>query len=142
MKLETILTTKGPQVLTIRGGQTLREAVAALAEHNVGALIVLEEAGQPCGIISERDVVRALARGGDVLAQPVSAVMTKAVIAGTPQDDVEAVLKTMTAKRFRHLPVLEHGQLVGLISIGDLVKAQVDQYRGEIETLETQIIGG
>jgi len=142
MKLESILTTKGSGVLTVRVEQTLNEAVGMLGQHNVGALVVVDQTGKPAGIISERDVIRALARGEGVLAQPVSTVMTKTVIVGSPQDDVEAVMKTMTEKRFRHLPVMEHGKLIGIVSIGDMVKAQVDQYRGEIETLETQMIGG
>jgi CBS domain-containing protein len=68
--------------------------------------------------------------------------MTRAVIFGTPQDDLASVMKTMTEKRFRHLPVMEGDKLVGIVSIGDMVKAQLGQYQGEIETLETQIIGG
>lgn len=142
MKLESILATKGSRVLTVSARQTMREAVALLVQHNVGALVAVDDAGQPSGIVTERDVIRALARDENFLAQPVSAVMTKTVIVGSPQDDVAAVMKTMTEKRFRHLPVLDKGKLIGIVSIGDMVKAQVDQLQGEIETLETQLIGG
>ena len=141
MKIQTILATKGTKVVTAHASQSLKEAIGLLVQHNIGALVVVDDADKPVGIISERDLIRAVARGED-LAQPVSAAMTRAVIYGTPQDDLASVMKTMTEKRFRHLPVMEGDQLVGIVSIGDMVKAQLGQYQGEIETLETQIIGG
>jgi CBS domain-containing protein len=139
MKIQTILATKGTKVITAHAGQLLKEAIGLLVQHNIGALVVVDDADKPVGIISERDLIRAVARGED-LAQPVSAVMTRAVIFGTPQDDLASVMKTMTERRFRHLPVMEGGKLVGIVSIGDMVKAQLGQYQGEIETLEAQII--
>lgn len=142
MKIETILATKGKNVVTVRATQSLQEAIAVLVQHNIGALVVVDEADRPVGIISERDVVRLAARGPASFAQPVSEAMTKAVIVGSPGDDVESVMKTMTEKRFRHLPIMERGALIGIVSIGDMVKAQIEQYQGEIETLETQITGG
>ena len=141
MKIQTILATKGTRVLTARASQTLDAVAAEMAQHNVGALVVVDDAGRPVGIISERDILRALARRED-FARPVSAAMTRAVIVGSPQDDVASVMKTMTERRFRHLPIMEGDKLVGIVSIGDMVKAQLEQYQGEIETLETQIIGG
>lgn len=141
MKIQTILATKGTRVLTIQARYSLREMLGLLVEHNIGALVVVDDADNPVGIISERDLIRAVARNVD-LAQPVSAVMTRAVIVGSPQDDVASVMKTMTERRFRHLPIMEGDKLVGIVSIGDMVKAQLEQYQGEIETLETQIIGG
>jgi len=141
MKIQTILATKGTKVVTAHARQLLKEAIGLLVQHNIGALVVVDDADKPVGIISERDLIRAVARGED-LARPVSAVMTRAVIFGTPQDDLASVMKTMTEKRFRHLPVMEGDKLVGIVSIGDMVKAQLEQYQGEIETLETQIIGG
>lgn len=141
MKIQTILATKGTKVVTAHARQRLKEAIGLLVQHNIGALVVVDDADKPVGIISERDLIRAVARGED-LAQPVSAAMTRAVIFGTPQDDLASVMKTMTEKRFRHLPVMEGDKLVGIVSIGDMVKAQLGQYQGEIETLETQIIGG
>ena len=142
MKLESILTTKGPRVLTVGAAQSVREAAAMLDRHNVGALVAVNAADQPVGIISERDIIRAVARDEGVLGRPVSSVMTTTIVVGSPQDDVEAVMKTMTEKRFRHLPVLDKGKLIGIVSIGDMVKAQLSQFQGEIETLETQITGG
>ena len=142
MKIRTILATKGMKVITIQPDRTVQEAVGLLAQHNIGAMVVTEKDGHPVGVISERDIVRALAGEADALSRPVAEVMTRKVVVGSPGDDLKAVLKTMTEKRFRHLPVMEHGHLVGIVSIGDMVKAQVDQYRGEIETLETQMIGG
>lgn len=140
MKVRTILATKGTSVVTIRPEQSLREAARLLAEHNIGALVVVNEAGQLVGIISERDIIRAATRGEDALSQPGSEVMTKEVIIGLPQDDLIAVANTMTEKRFRHLPIMEQGELVGIISMKDIVKCQRDQYKGEIDTLQTQII--
>lgn len=141
MKISSILATKGMNVVTIRPDQSVREAVAVLTQHNIGALVVVDEAGKPIGILSERDIVRALARRDDVLAQSVSQVMTAPVIAATPHDDLTAVMQTMTEKRFRHLPIVHRGKLDGIVSIGDVVKAQLDEYRGAIDTLQMQIIG-
>jgi CBS domain-containing protein len=142
MRIATILATKGSHVATVRAQQTLKETAALLAQYNVGALVVVDEAGKPVGIISERDLVRALAREEDLAARRVSEVMTKAVIVGSPDDEVRTVMHTMTQKRFRHLPILDRGKLIGIVSIGDMVKAQLDEYQGEIDTLETQILEG
>jgi CBS domain-containing protein len=142
MKISTILATKGANVVTIRPDQSVKEAAAALAEHRIGVLIVVDDAGRAAGILSERDIVRGVARADDILTQPVSAVMTRRVLTGSPQDDLMSVLRTMTEQRFRHLPILDGGQLAGIISIGDVIKAQLDEYEGEVETLETQIIEG
>jgi CBS domain-containing protein len=140
MKVSTILATKGTNVITIRPDQTLKEAASLLAEHNIGALVVLGETRQPMGIVSERDIIRAAAQYEDVFSWRVAEVMTKELITGVPQDDLISVAHTMTEKRFRHLPIMDRGELVGIVSIGDVVKAQRDQYKGEIDTLQTQII--
>jgi CBS domain-containing protein len=140
MKVRTILATKGVNVVTIRPQQDLREAARLLAEHNIGALVVVNEAGRLAGIISERDIIRAAARLEDPLSRPVGEIMTREVIIGVPQDDLMAVAHTMTEKRFRHLPIVDHGELVGILSMKDIVKYQRDQYKGEIDTLQTQII--
>ena len=142
MKVESILATKSSNVITVGPDQSLREAVNLLAEHNIGALIVVDEPGRPIGIISERDIIREAARTEMVFAQTVSRVMTKDLITASPEDDLETVLQTMTAKRFRHLPIMDRRQLIGVISIGDVVKAQLDKYQGEVDTLQTQIIEG
>ena len=140
MKVRTILATKGTTVVTVRPQQSLREAARLLAEHNIGALVAVNEEDGIVGIISERDIIRAAARLDEALSRPVSEIMTKEVIVGLPNDDLIAVANAMTEKRFRHLPIVERGEMVGIISMGDIVKSQRDQYKGEIDTLEMQII--
>ena len=142
MKIVSVLAPKSSDVIKVRPDQSLREAVDLLAEHNIGALIVVDEPGRPIGIISERDIIREAARTEMVLGQPVSRVMTKDLITALPEDDLETVLQTMTAKHFRHLPIVDGERLIGVISIGDVVKAQLDKYQGELDTLQTQIIEG
>ncbi|MBI4272108.1 MAG: CBS domain-containing protein [Candidatus Rokubacteria bacterium] len=140
MNLATILARKGAQTVTVRSEQTIREGLALLARHNIGALIVVEGADRPVGILSERDIVREAARREDVFARKVAELMTRDVITGQPQDDLQSVAHTMTEKRVRHLPVVDQGRLVGVVSIGDVVKAQRDEYRGEAETLQAQLL--
>jgi len=140
MNIASILAKKGGQVFTIRPEQTIRQALAILAERNVGAVVVVDGGGGPVGILSERDIVRRLVRDESALALTVDQLMTKPVISGLPQDDLRAAGATMTENRIRHLPILDGGRLVGVISIGDIVKAERDEFQGELETLETQLI--
>jgi len=140
MKITRVLAAKGKEIIKILPNQTIREAAARLAEHNIGALVVVEPDNKPVGIISERDIVRHLVDKADLLSQPVSSIMTKDLITGLPDDDLKIVAGTMTEKRIRHLPILENEQLVGIVSIGDLVKAQRDQYEGEVDTLQNQLL--
>ena len=142
MQISTILAKKGSAVFTVKPDQTVREAVALLVDKRIGAVVVVEVTGRPVGIVSERDVVRELAKNENVLNEPASRVMTVDVIIARPGDDTKAVSKTMTVKRFRHLPVMDHHELVGIVSIGDVVKAQLDEYEGEIETLQTRVEKG
>jgi CBS domain-containing protein len=142
MNIQSILATKGTNVVTIRPQQSLREALSSLVAHNIGALVVVNDAGQPVGILSERDIIRAAVRNEAIFALPVSTVMSREVITGVPQDDLESVAHTMTEKRTRHVPVIAQGKLVGIVSIGDVVKAQRDRYQGELHTLEIQILAG
>jgi CBS domain-containing protein len=141
MNVARLLATKGTNVYTIRPEQAIREAIDMLARHNVGALVVVDEAMKPVGIISERDIVRRLAKSEDIFGDTVSTIMTKDVITGVPQDDLKSVAFTMTEKRIRHLPLVDRGRLIGIVSIGDVLKAQRDQYQGEVDTLQTQILG-
>ena len=140
MKIESILATKSSNVITVGPDQSLREVVDLLAEHNIGVLIVVDEPGRPIGIISERDIIREAARTKAALDQTVSRVMTEDLITASPEDDLETVLQTMTARRFRHLPIMDQDRLIGVISIGDVVKAQLDKYQGEVDTLQAQVI--
>lgn len=141
MNVARLLATKGMNVVTVRPEQTIREAIDLLARHNIGALVVVDQNNQPVGIISERDIVRQLARNENLFLNPVSTLMTTNVITAMPQDDLKSVANTMTEKRIRHLPLVDQGKLIGIISIGDVVRAQRDQYQGEIDTLHTQILG-
>ena len=140
MKISGILSKKGGEVISIEYESTVQKAIEVLAEHNIGALVILDASGELCGIISERDIIRTAAKVPNVGSLPVSQVMTKEVIKGLPEDDIIAVAHMMTEKRFRHLPVSSGGRLVGIVSIGDILKAQRDEYMGEIDTLETQLM--
>lgn len=141
MKVKRLLATKSGSVITIRPDQLIRDAVALLARHNIGALVVTESDDDfPVGILSERDIVRRAAENEEIFALQVQEIMTRELVTSMPQDDVYSVMHTMTERRFRHLPVVDQGRLVGMISIGDVLKAQRDAYRGEIDTLETQIL--
>ena len=102
--------------------------------------MVVDGQGALVGIVSERDIVRALARTEAIVVQPVAVIMTREVVIGTPQDDLVAVCNTMTERHIRHLPVVEGSRLVGIVSIGDVVKAQRDQYQGEVDTLQFQLL--
>lgn len=140
MKVRNILATRKGKVISVRPDEPVRRAVALLAEHRIGALVVLDTAGRLVGILSERDVVRAAVTDEQLFGRPVSDIMTREVIVGVPQDDVISVAHTMLERRIRHLPILEEGRLIGIISIGDVLKTQRDAYRGAVETLETVII--
>jgi CBS domain-containing protein len=142
MQISTILATKGSTVVTITPDQTIRDAVKLLVEKRIGAVVVVDAAGRPIGIVSERDIVNAVARHEAQFGESVQTIMTADVIIARPGDDLKAVSQTMTVNRFRHLPVMEQGELVGIISIGDVVKAQLAEYAGEIETLHTRVEKG
>ena len=111
-----------------------------LVDNRIGALLVVDSSGQLVGILSERDIMRTAATDEALFGRAVAEIMTKDVIVGMPQDDVIAVAHTMLEKRFRHLPIIDEGKLIGIISIGDVLKIQRDAYRGEVDTLETRII--
>ncbi len=140
MNIASLLAKKSGAPITIRPEQTVRDALALLAKHNIGALIVVNAASTPVGILSERDIVREAARNEQVFGRAVGEIMTRNVITGVPEDDLASVANVMTEKRIRHLPVVTGGKLIGIISIGDVVKAQRDTYQGKVETLETQIL--
>lgn len=140
MKVRNILATKGGRVITIGPDKLVREAVALLVQHRIGAVVVTDEDGRLVGILSERDITRAAAEDESLFVRVVGDIMTRKVVVGMPQDDVLAVAHTMLEKRFRHLPIVDEGRLIGIISIGDVLKTQRDAYQGQIDTLETQII--
>jgi len=142
MKISTILSTKGMNVITVHPDQSIKEAIDLLVRHNIGALVAVDEAGKPVGILSERDIIRMAVRRDDVFGLSVREVMTKDLISASPQDDLKSVMQTMTDKRFRHLPIMDQGQLAGIVSIGDVVKTLLGQYEGVIDTLQTQMTQG
>ena len=139
MTVRAILDGKGRQVVTLTPDATLSDAVKTLGERKIGAAMVMSGTRIE-GILSERDVVRVLSeRGPAVLDEPVSAVMTRKVRTCREGDTVGEIMETMTTGRFRHLPVVEEGRLVGLISIGDVVKWRVMEYEREQEALRDYI---
>lgn len=139
MNIERILATKGEKVVTVRPDQSVKEAVRLLHEHRIGALVVVDSEEQLRGIVSERDVVREAAGNDRVLELDVAAIMTRDVITSNSRDDLMSVATTMTERRVRHMPVLDGGRVVGIVSIGDVLKAQRDQLMGEVDTLQTQL---
>jgi CBS domain-containing protein len=138
MKIRDLLAIKGGEVETIAPGATVADVVARLRAHAIGALVVSTGAGRPDGIVSERDVVRVLAESGTAaLSRTVGEVMSAPVTTCTPDDEVTSLMALMTERRIRHLPVVEAGRLVGIVSIGDVVKSRVDQLeRDRRELLE------
>lgn len=141
MKVSTILATKGTNIVTIQPDSPVSLAVQLFNKHNIGSLMVVDADESLVGILSERDIVRCLSDYAFILDVPVQELMTPRVIVGRPNDDLISIVHTMTEKRFRHLPIVDNGRIIGMISIGDVVKAQRDQYSGEITTLEAQIMG-
>jgi CBS domain-containing protein len=140
MNITNLLARKGPKVITIRPDQTIRQALALRAAHNIGALIVVDDVGAPIGILSERDIVREAARNETVFSKVVSSLMTTNLIVGAPGDDLVSVGTTMTDRRIRHLPIVHQSRLVGIVSIGDIVKAHRMELQGEVDTLQTQLL--
>ena len=139
MTIAAILQNKGADVVTVKVGSTVRDAVARLAEHRIGALPVCDS-GEVAGIMSERDVIYALqSHGAEILDWPVERIMTAPAITVETDKQIMSALSLMTQRRIRHLPVVESGRIVGLVSIGDVVKAELDQYLGEVDTLQTQV---
>jgi CBS domain-containing protein len=142
MNVKQILSAKGSDVATVVPDATLADATAALRDHGVGALVVSPDGEKMEGIISERDVVRALAaHGASTLGRSVSSVMSDEVITCDPMDTVEELMAMMTARRVRHVPVCDGGRLSGIISIGDVVKARLGQLEQENNQLYDYIQG-
>jgi CBS domain-containing protein len=140
MTVKTILSVKGSEVITIGPTATLEEAIATLARNRMGALVVLGADQRVIGILSERDIVRALSEHGAVaLKQPLAQTMTRVVVSCGEADTVSDLMERMTRGRFRHIPVLEQERLVGIISIGDVVKQRLGEMERESEALRDYI---
>ena len=139
MTVRSILDSKGHQIIHVAPGDTLSVAVRLLSERKIGAVLVMTDHHLD-GILSERDIVRVIGeRGAGALDEPVRAVMTRKVISCKPSDTVGAIMEKMTSGKFRHLPVMEGDRIVGLISIGDVVKWRLREFEHEQEALRDYI---
>jgi CBS domain-containing protein len=143
MTIGAILREKGSGVVAVGPDTRLEEVARRLAEHRIGAVLVRDDSGAVLGILSERDLVRAVAeRGAAALAEPAERVMTHDVVTVGLTTTVQEAMETMTARRFRHLPVMDQGKLVGLVSIGDCVKARIAEAEQEAEALRSFVVAG
>lgn len=141
MSVTVILSRKGNDIVTLSPDATLGDAVASLARNRIGAIVVTDANMGVEGIISERDVVRLIGeRGVDVLGEPLAGLMTKAVVTCAPDETVPQIMERMTRGRFRHVPVVSGGKLVGIISIGDVVKYRVEEMERESAQLRDYIM--
>jgi CBS domain-containing protein len=142
MRITEVLRRKGNSVVTIAPTQTVRDLLAALARHRVGALVVSGDGVQVDGIVSERDIVRRLHSDGDgVLDRSVGEIMTVDVRTCDPGDTTDDLMSEMTEHRFRHVPVLVEGRLAGIVSIGDVVKYRLEELQSERDQLTAYITG-
>jgi CBS domain-containing protein len=140
MTVAAILRGKPDRLIGLEDHRTLGDASQLLTRERIGALIVRNASGDMIGIISERDIVRAIASGGAAaIVQPVSTIMTREVLCCEPEDSIADVMSMMTARRFRHLPVKHNGKLIGMVSIGDVVKQRVEEAEGEAAQLREYI---
>jgi CBS domain-containing protein len=142
MTIASILRHKGHDVASVSPKALVPDIVQTLATHRIGAVLVMDAAGQMLGIVSERDIVRALARdGAATLTQSAAQLMTSVVHTVSPHSTLAEAMSRMTESRIRHLPVLDHDELVGMISIGDVVKARLDQQAQEVDSLRAYVAG-
>ena len=140
MTVKTILSAKGSKVITIAPTATLEEAITVLASNRIGAVVVLGPEQRVIGILSERDIVRALSEhGASALKQPLAQTMTRIVVTCGESETISEIMERMTRGRFRHVPVLEQDRLVGIISIGDVVKQRLGEMARESEALRDYI---
>lgn len=143
MQVRHILLAKGREIISINADATLSEAARLLARRRIGAVIVLGEDGTLAGILSERDVVRAVSdESVAALARPVSGFMTRELTTCSEDDTVDGLMELMTNGRFRHIPVVTNGRLVGIVSIGDVVKTRIEETVREAESLREYIATG
>ena len=142
MRISDVLRVKGTRVVTVTPDTTVRQLLAVLAEHGIGAVIVSADGTSVDGIASERDIVRAFAkRGAAAMSEPVTAIYTAEVHTVTPETQIEEVMRMMTERRVRHAPVTADGGLRGIVSIGDVVKTRIDELETERAQLTDYITG-
>ena len=140
MIVNRILSLKGREVATIEPGRSLSEAARVLAERRIGALLIVDGDRPVTGIISERDIVRAVAmHGAKALDEPVSRFMTEKVVTCTGETSINDVMELMTQQKFRHIPIVESGRLSGIVSIGDVVKLRLEEVEAETQAIKEYI---
>jgi CBS domain-containing protein len=143
MFVSDILSQKGGLIYSVTPGTTLAQIAQQLSTRRIGSVLVIDRLEHVAGIVSERDIVHALAaHGSAALALEASELMTRNVVNCDPDDSIDHVMEQMTRGRFRHLPVVRSGELLGLISIGDVVKARLEETRNETEALRAYIVAG
>jgi len=143
MNIAQILKAKGRAVATARPDATLLDIIQKLAQKKIGAIVVVGDNGEVAGIISERDIIRRLGEGGEkALAEPVTQAMTSAVITCNESSTIEEMMEVMTKGRFRHVPVVEDGALVGIVSIGDIVKHHIAEVEMEVMAMRGYFVTG
>ncbi len=142
MFVRQILASKGGDIVTISPSANVADVAALMSKERIGAVVVLDHDAHIAGIVSERDVTRGLAEhGASILAMTAGQIMTTEVVSCRPDDGVDKLMQKMTAGRFRHLPVLEKGQMVGIVSIGDIVKFRLEELEAEASMLQDYIAG-
>ena len=143
MNVAGILKVKGSDIITARPSDSIEAVANVLGEKRIGAVLVVDESGKLCGVLSERDIVRGLSESGNGCLQLAAAdLMTSDLVTTTPSDTIDSVMALMTERRIRHLPVLDEGQLAGFISIGDIVKSRMDEVEREAAALRDYIATG
>lgn len=143
MFVSDILSQKGALVFSVTPGTSVAQVSQHLSTRRIGSVLVLGDDGAVIGIVSERDLVRAMAsHGAKAMELEARHVMTRDVVTCDPDDSIDQVMEVMTRGRFRHLPVVRHGELLGLVSIGDVVKARLEETRHETEALRSYIVTG
>jgi len=137
-----ILKAKGADVVSIERHRSIRDAAELLMKYGIGAVLVRDDDGGVCGILSERDIARSVARQGEAAVRAtVETMMTKDIFSCAPTDQSDALMNLMTNRRIRHVPVMARGEVVGMVSIGDVVKARLHELESEAEALQTYISG-
>jgi CBS domain-containing protein len=140
MRIEDVVRRKGQQVVTVGSGSTVGELIALLTRHRIGAVVVSDGDGRVDGIVSERDLIP-LVEGQDSAGRLVRDVMVRDVVTCSPTDDLESLARTMTERRVRHIPVVEDGAMVAIVSIGDVVKHRLDELQAERDQLASYVHG-
>ena len=143
MNVAALLKAKGRAVATDRPDATVHQVAEKLSKKRIGAIVIVGAGGKLVGIVSERDIIHAIARsGGEALSLPVEKIMTRDVVSCAESETIESLMATMTSGRFRHIPVVEDGALVGIVSIGDVVKTHIAEVEMEASALKSYLVAG